>query len=71
MAETLTISVHIKLSLFLYHFHKRNNSVAKPIVYSMINDTLMNQMPISEYYLPKFNIQPHYHWLIVYIHKVR
>ena len=31
----------------------------------------MNQMPISECYLSKFNIQPHYHRLIVYIHKVR
>ena len=31
----------------------------------------MNQMPISECYLPKFNIQPHYHRLIVYIHEVR
>jgi hypothetical protein len=31
----------------------------------------MNQIPISECYLPKFNIQPHYHWLIVYIHKFR
>ena len=30
----------------------------------------MNQMPISECYLSKFNIQPHYHRLIVYIHKV-
>ena len=30
----------------------------------------MNQMPISECYLFKFNIQPHYHRLIVYIHKV-
>ena len=26
----------------------------------------MKQMPISECYLPKFNIQPHYHRLIVY-----
>ena len=32
---------------------------------------LMNQMPISECYLSKFNIKPHYHRLIVYIHKVR
>ena len=31
----------------------------------------MNQMPISECYLSKFNIKPHYHRLIVYIHKVR
>ena len=31
----------------------------------------MNQMPISECYLPKFNIQPHYHKLIVYMQKVR
>jgi hypothetical protein len=31
----------------------------------------MNQMPISECYSPKFNIQSHYHRLIVYIHKVR
>ncbi len=35
----------------------------------------MNQMPISECYLPKCNIQPHYHKLIVrmyiYIHEVR
>ena len=31
----------------------------------------MNKMPISECYSPKFNIQPHYHRLIVYIHKVR
>ena len=31
----------------------------------------MDQMPISECYLSKFNIQPHYHRLIVYIHKVR
>ena len=31
----------------------------------------MNQMPILECYLSKFNIQPHYHRLIVYIHKVR
>ena len=29
---------------------------------------LMNQMPISECYLSKFNMQPHYHRLIVYIH---
>ena len=28
----------------------------------------MNQMPISECYLSKFNIQPHYHRLIVRIH---
>ena len=31
----------------------------------------MNQIPVSECYLPKFNIQPHYHSLIAYIHKVR
>ena len=31
----------------------------------------MNQMPISECYLSKFNMQLHYHRLIVYIHKVR
>ena len=32
----------------------------------------MNQMPISEGYIyPKFNIQPHYNRLIVYIHKIR
>ena len=30
---------------------------------------LMNQIPISECYLSKFNIQPHYHRLIVYLHK--
>ena len=29
---------------------------------------LMNQMPISEC---KFNIQPHYHRLIVHMHKIR
>ena len=28
-------------------------------------------MTISECYLPKFNIQPHYHKLIVYMQKVR
>ena len=28
----------------------------------------MNQMPISECYLSKVNIQPHYHRLIVAIH---
>ena len=29
---------------------------------------LMNQLPILECYLPKFNIQPHYHRLIYSIH---